>query len=453
MAKAHKTLFECTSCGAQSPKWLGKCPGCADWNSLVEAREVAPRSAGAARPAAQHPVPLSEVSVDAAARHRCGIEEFDRVLGGGVVAGSVVLIGGDPGIGKSTLLMQALVGFAQQGKSALYVTGEESAAQVALRARRVGMSPDVLLLATTELADVEAALAATHYDVVVIDSVQTLRTGELSAGPGSVAQLREVTGQLTQIAKQRNTAIFLIGHVTKDGGLAGPKVLEHLVDAVLSFEGDPSHAFRLVRSTKNRYAATHEVGVFEMVEEGLREVTDPSSLFIGERPGRAAGSVIVCTAEGSRSLLVEVQALVATAQYGSPRRVATGLDSQRLSVLLAVLERKAGVPVLDQDVFVSVAGGVRVDEPAVDLGLSVAIASALRERPVADGLAIFGEVGLAGEVRAVSRVAGRVAEARKMGLTRLVLPKANAQRLTSSEAKGIELLPVSTVEEALGVAF
>lgn len=452
MAKADKTLFECTSCGAQSPKWLGKCPGCADWNSLVEVRH-APAKATASRGDAQKPVALGEISTDAVERHRCGIDEFDRVLGGGVVVGSVVLLGGDPGIGKSTLLMQALVGLAKQGKRALYVTGEESAAQVALRARRIGMSPDVLLLASTELTDVEDALAAEHFDVVVIDSVQTLRSAELAAAPGSVAQLREVAGQLTRLAKRSGTAMFLIGHVTKDGGLAGPKVLEHLVDAVLSFEGDPTHAFRLVRSTKNRYAPTHEVGVFEMVEEGLREVSDPSSLFIGERPGRAAGSVIVCTAEGSRSLLVEVQALVATAQYGSPRRVATGLDGQRLAVLLAVLERKAGVPVLDQDVFVNAAGGVRVDEPAVDLGLSVAVASALRERPLAEGVAIFGEVGLAGEVRAVSRAVGRVAEARKMGLTRVLLPRANAERLTQTESAGIELVAVSTVAEALEFAF
>jgi len=452
MAKADKTLYECTSCGAQSPKWLGKCPGCADWNSLVEVRH-APAARGGPRGDAQKPIALGDVSTDVAERHRSGIDEFDRVLGGGVVVGSVVLLGGDPGIGKSTLLMQALVGLAKQGKRALYVTGEESAAQVALRARRIGMSPDVLLLATTELSDVEDALVRDHYDVVVIDSVQTLRSAELSAAPGSVAQLREVAGQLTRTAKRRDTAMFLIGHVTKDGALAGPKVLEHLVDAVLSFEGDPTHAFRLVRSTKNRYAPTHEVGVFEMVEEGLREVPDPSSLFIGERPGRAAGSVIVCTAEGSRSLLVEVQALVASAQYGSPRRVATGLDGQRLAVLLAVLEKKAGVPVLDQDVFVSAAGGVRVDEPAVDLGVCLAVASALREKPLAEATAIFGEVGLAGEVRAVSKAVARVAEAKKMGLVRVLLPRANADRLTKSEATGIEIVAVSTVDEALAAGF
>lgn len=454
MAKVGKTLYECTACGAQSPKWLGRCSGCGGWNTLEEVRAPsAPRGGGGRAGAAAHPVPLGEVSTRPERRHPCGIAELDRVLGGGIVEGSVVLIGGDPGIGKSTLLMQAMAGLSAAGKRVLYVTGEESEAQVALRARRIGLSPEVMLLATTELSDVEAALQGEHYDVAVIDSVQTLRSPELAGAAGSVGQLREVAAQLTGMAKRGDTAMFLIGHVTKEGALAGPKVLEHLVDAVLSFEGDPSHAYRLVRSVKNRFAPTHEVGVFEMVQEGLREVADPSSLFIDERPRRAAGSVVVCSAAGTRPLLVEVQALVAPAQYGSSRRVATGLDAQRLSLLLAVLHRKAGVPVLDQDVFISAAGGVRVDEPAVDLALCLAVVSSLRERPLREGTAAFGEVGLAGEVRAVSRAAQRIAEARKMGLSQVILPRTDAARLSPAEAEGIELLPVASVEDAIQHAF
>ena len=333
----------------------------------------------------------------------------------------VVLIGGDPGIGKSTLLMQVLLSAARGGQRVLYVTGEESAAQVALRARRLGPFDGAHLLATTELSDVLAALDAAAYSLVVIDSIQTIRTPDLPSAPGSVAQLRESASRSIEQAKQSGAAMFLIGHVTKDGSLAGPKVLEHLVDVVLSFEGDNTHAFRLVHGQKNRFGPTHEVGVFEMVAEGLREVADPSAMFMAERPERAPGSVVVPTVAGSRPLLVEVQALVAPAQYGAPRRVVTGLDGNRLALLLAVLQRKAGVHVLDLDVFASAAGGARVDEPAVDLALCAAVVSALRERALLPATLAFGEVGLTGELRAVPRTALRVAEARKLGFTRIVL--------------------------------
>jgi DNA repair protein RadA/Sms len=453
MARADKVVYECSECGAQTPKWLGRCGECGAWNTLVEARAKAAAAAKPAGAASRTPTALDSVLADEARRAPTGIAELDRVLGGGMVAGAVVLIGGDPGIGKSTLLMQALLSASRLGQRVLYVTGEESASQVALRARRLGHSGGAMLLATTDLADVLWALEHETYALVVIDSIQTIRSAELQSGVGSVAQLREVASRLIDQAKQRGAGMFLIGHVTKDGALAGPKVLEHLVDVVLSFEGDNTHAYRLVRGQKNRFGPTHEVGVFEMVEDGLREVPDPSTLFIAERPDRAAGSVVVPTAEGSRPMLVEVQALVAPAQYGAPRRVVTGLDSNRLAVLLAVLQRKAGVHVLDLDVFASVAGGARVDEPAVDLALCAAVVSAMREKPLAPGVLAFGEVGLTGELRAVPRAAMRVAEARKLGFTRIVLPKACAEQLSPAERKGVTLLAAERLDDALAQLF
>ena len=335
------------------------------------------------------------------------------------------------------------------------MTGEESAAQIALRARRLE-SPgvnDVVVQATTDLEDVEAAIARDQPDVAVVDSIQTIRSGDLESAAGSVGQLREVTARLVDLAKRTGVAMFLIGHVTKDGAIAGPKLLEHLVDTVLSFEGDRTHAFRLVRTTKNRFGPAQEVAVFEMVREGLREVPDPSALFLAERPRAAAGSLVVPTAEGSRPLLVEVQALVAPAVYGAARRVATGLDGNRLAILLAVLERKADVHVLDRDVFASVAGGARVEEPALDLALAIAVVSSLRERAVAPDLVVFGEVGLAGEIRAVPRAAPRLAESRKMGFRRAIIPRGNAQRLTAEERDGIEVVEVGSLVDALRAAL
>jgi len=462
MARVGKSLYECSECGAQSPKWLGRCTECGAWNTLVESVARPAGRSGEARSDARLPQSLDAVTAEHVPRVPTSLPELDRVLGGGLVRGAVVLIGGDPGIGKSTLLLQSLLGMAAAGRRVLYASGEESAAQVALRARRLApgggnvaapTAQDVQLLATTELADVITALGAERYDAVVVDSIQTLRAGELQSAPGSVAQLREVSARLIELAKARDTALWVIGHVTKDGSLAGPKVLEHLVDVVLSFEGDPTHAYRLVRGQKNRFGATHEVAVFEMASEGLREVEEPSALFLSERPERAAGSAVAATAEGSRPMLVEVQALVCPAQFGAPRRVATGLDHNRLAVLLAVLQRKAGVHVLDQDVFASVAGGLRVDEPAVDLALCAAIVSALREKPLSPGLIAFGEVGLTGELRAVPRAALRIGEARKLGLTRVVLPKGNADALTKAERAGVELMPAARLDEALALSF
>ena len=461
MAKA-KTVYVCGECGHSAARWLGRCPACNAWNSLAEERE---RPVTATRLSARSPVmpgggrvgpiPLSEVQPDAARRMPCGISELDRVLGGGPVAGGVVLVGGDPGIGKSTLLLQALAGLAERGERTLYVSGEESSAQVALRAERLisAAVKHVQVLATTELEDIEQALEQQAVGVVVVDSIQTMRTAALESAAGSVGQLREVTARLVDIAKQRGIALFLIGHVTKEGAIAGPKVLEHLVDTVLSFEGDSTLSYRLVRATKNRFGPAHELGVFEMQREGLAEVKDPSRLFLSERPQHASGSLVVPTAQGQRPLLVEVQALVAPAAYGSARRVATGLDPSRLAILLAVLDRKAHVQVLDQDVFVSVVGGARVDEPAVDLALCVAITSSLRDRPVPHDLVVFGEVGLTGEVRAVPRAAQRLQEAKKLGFTRAVMPEGCLEHLRPPERAGLKLEGVRDLGDALRCVF
>ncbi|NLY94557.1 MAG: DNA repair protein RadA [Myxococcales bacterium] len=449
-----KTAYVCQSCGANFPRWLGRCSSCGEWSSLVEERveTTAPTTKVAADVRAPR---LDEVQAESARRYPTGIGELDRALGGGPVAGGVILLGGDPGIGKSTLLMQALGALCRTGHEALYVTGEESAAQVALRAKRIGGEgiEKVRILATNALEEAEAAIEALGVTVAVVDSIQTLRAAELTSPMGSVGQLREATSRLIEIAKRRHIALFLIGHVTKEGAIAGPKVLEHLVDTVLSFEGDRAHAFRMVRATKNRFGPAQEVGVFEMIREGLREVPDPSALFLAERPSHASGSLVSPTAEGTRPLLVEVQALVSPAAYGSARRVASGLDGNRLAILLAVLERKAGLLLADHDVFASIAGGVRVDERSIDLALSIAIASSFRNVPAPPELAVFGEVGLAGEVRAVPRPGPRVAEAKKLGFKRVVLPMLSAEQLSAEERRGVELVPVRSIGEAIDASL
>lgn len=455
MAKT-KTSWVCSACGAKFPRWMGRCSTCDAWSTLEEEVVRAPTSAGAKeRTGSSRAVALRDVSTEDAHRLPTGLGELDRALGGGPVRGGVILLGGDPGIGKSTLLMQALAGLAARKHRVLYVTGEESASQVALRARRLGGEgmDDVRILATTELEDAEGAIVSEVPDVAVIDSIQTLRAASLGSSPGSVSQLREVAGRVVDLAKRHGIATFLIGHVTKEGTLAGPKVLEHLVDTVLAFEGDRSHAFRVVRATKNRFGPAQEIGVFEMDRDGLREVPDPSALFLAERPIDAPGSVVVPTAEGTRPLLVELQALVAPALYGAARRVVSGVDGNRLAILLAVLDRKADVRVLERDVFASVAGGARVDERAMDLALALAVVSSFRQRPLTPKLAVFGEVGLAGEVRAVPRPGPRIAEARKLGFARVILPRANAERLTKEERAGVKLVPVSSLGEALEVAL
>ena len=452
MAKA-KSVYSCTECGATSPKWQGQCPGCGQWNTLVETvAEAAPsanRYAGsfAALGGAGGLQQLAAIKPREEPRQPTGIEEFDRVLGGGLVAGGVVLIGGDPGIGKSTLLLQALARLAERRQNVVYVSGEESGEQVALRARRLQLPVDGLqLLAEINLEKILAALAGLRPAVAVIDSIQTLWSDALQSAPGSVAQVRECSAQLTRFAKQSGTCVILVGHVTKDGALAGPRVLEHIVDTVLYFEGDTHSSFRLIRAFKNRYGAVNELGVFAMTDKGLRGVSNPSALFLSQHATEVSGSCVLVTQEGTRPLLVEVQALVDAAHSPSPRRLTVGLESTRLAMLLAVLHRHAGIVCFDQDVFVNAVGGVRIQEPAADLAVLLAIVSSLRSRPLPAKMVAFGEVGLAGEIRPAPRGQERLKEAAKLGFTHALVPKANAPK---QAIKGIEVIALERVEQAV----
>ncbi|WP_019936210.1 DNA repair protein RadA [Bordetella sp. FB-8] len=450
MAKS-RTLFVCSECGGTSLKWQGKCPHCNAWNTLDETIEPAAAAGGAHRYAplaASAPVrSLADIEARETPRQPTGLDEFDRVLGGGLVPGAVVLIGGDPGIGKSTLLLQALASLSE-AVPVLYVTGEESAEQVALRARRLGLATTdkVDLLAEIRLDAIQAAVAERKPAVAVIDSIQTLYSGELTAAPGSVSQVRECAAQLTRLAKQTGIAIVMIGHVTKDGALAGPRVLEHIVDTVLYFEGDTHSSFRLVRAFKNRFGAVNELGVFAMTDRGLRGVANPSALFLSQHPQQVAGSCVMATQEGTRPLLVEVQALVDASHAPNPRRLSVGLEGNRLAMLLAVLHRHAGVSTYDQDVFVNAVGGVRITEPAADLPVLLAIMSSLRDKPLPRGLVAFGEVGLAGEIRPAPRGQERLREAAKLGFSTALVPKANAPR---QAIEGLEIWAVDRLDAAL----
>lgn len=441
MATKSKTLYVCQSCGATSPKWQGQCPGCAEWNTLVESipetRSASRFQSLAADGAVRQ---LHEVEVAELPRTPTGIAELDRVLGGGLVPGGVVLIGGDPGIGKSTLLLQVLTQVAAVRK-VLYVSGEESPQQIALRAHRLDLAAaQVSLYAEIGLEKILAALERERPQVVVIDSIQTLFSDALTSAPGSVAQVRECAAQLTRFAKRHGTTILLVGHVTKEGSLAGPRVLEHIVDAVLYFEGDTHSSFRMIRAIKNRFGAVNELGVFAMTDKGLREVSNPSALFLSQHRQPVAGACVLVTQEGTRPLLVEVQALVDDAHAPQPRRLAVGVEQNRLALLLAVLHRHAGVAVFDQDVFVNAVGGVRINEPAADLAVLLAIVSSLKDRPLPEKLVVFGEVGLAGEVRPVQRGQERLREAAKLGFTHAIVPKANRPR------QPIEGMTVTSVE-------
>jgi DNA repair protein RadA/Sms len=445
-----KTKYVCQSCGAESPKWMGQCPGCQDWNTLVETREES--AAGAAHRYAAvvgtaHLQRLSDVEARELPRVPTGVAEFDRVLGGGLVSGGVVLIGGDPGIGKSTLLLQALAAMSQSAR-VLYVTGEESADQVALRARRLSLSsPDVDLLAEIRLEVIEDTLKQTPPPAVaVIDSIQTIYTSALSSAPGSVSQVRECAAQLTRMAKQSGVPIVMIGHVTKDGALAGPRVLEHIVDTVLYFEGDTHSSFRLIRAFKNRFGAVNELGVFAMTDRGLKGVANPSALFLSQHAEQVAGSCVMATQEGSRPLLVEIQALVDGANMPNPRRLALGLEGHRLAMLLAVLHRHGGVATADQDVFVNAVGGVKITEPAADLPILLAILSSLRDKPMPAGLVCFGEVGLAGEVRPAPRGQERLKEAAKLGFSVAIIPAANAPK---QPIEGLKVIAVNRLSQAI----
>ncbi|HKV44466.1 MAG TPA: DNA repair protein RadA [bacterium] len=445
-----RVVYVCQECGYESAKWLGRCPACDAWNTLVEEPIAQPpgRAARLRTGPAGAPTPIAEVALDHESRLEVGIGEIDRVLGGGLVPGSLVLLGGDPGIGKSTLALQVAQRLAA-ARTVLYVSGEESVRQTKMRAARLGVdAPRLLVLAETNLEEIGAQVAQVAPSLLVIDSIQTVYRPDLPAAPGSVGQIRECTGDLLRVAKaEGGPAVLIVGHVTKEGAIAGPRVLEHMVDTVLYFEGERHHAYRLLRVTKNRFGSTNEIGIFAMSGRGLTEVSDPSALFLSERPLDAPGSVVVCAVEGSRPLLLEMQALVTRTPFGFPRRTAAGVDTNRMLLLLAVLEKRAGLHLATFDVYVSVAGGVRVDEPAVDLGVAAAVASSHRERPTDPGTVVVGEVGLGGEVRAVSRIGGRIAEAAKLGFRRMILPKANLTGV--DEPAGVELVGVAHIREAL----
>ena len=417
--------FTCSDCGTTSGRWLGRCPGCGAFGTLVEELHGSATDSASARPA--QPIPIGDVSVDEAERIVTGVSELDRVLGGGLVPASLVLVGGEPGVGKSTLLLSALGAIARGGRRALLVTGEESSAQVALRAARLGGAEAVEILAETELDVVCATLESLRPDVCVIDSVQTLHASALGSAPGSVAQVREAAGRLLRVAKEAGVATVLVGHVTKDGAVAGPRVLEHLVDCVLQFEGDRYHEHRILRATKNRFGSTNELGVFEMTAAGLVGVPDPSALFGTTRPGEV-GAAVGCALEGTRPILLEVQALVAPTDLAMPRRVGTGVDPKRLAMIVAVLGRHAGVALASADVFVNVAGGMRIEEPGADLAVALAIASAARGTPVREGLAAFGEIGLTGRLRQASQAERRLEECAKLGVVTVVAPEGTTGR-------------------------
>ena len=453
MAK-EKTVYVCSDCGGTSPKWQGKCPSCNAWNTLIEssAESSAPaknRFASLAKTA--EVAILGDIDAVDMARTPTGHEELDRVLGGGMVEGGVVLIGGDPGIGKSTLLLQALDGLQRAGVPTLYVTGEESGAQVALRSRRLGLdNSQVKVLAEIQLDKILSTLNATRPAVAVIDSIQTVYSEQLTSAPGSVAQVRECAAHLTRAAKGSGTCVVLVGHVTKEGALAGPRVLEHMVDTVLYFEGDTHSSFRLVRAIKNRFGAVNEIGVFAMTEKGLKGVSNPSAIFLSQHAVPVPGSCVLVTVEGTRPMLVEIQALVDNGGP-SPRRLSVGLDRDRLALLLAVLHRHAGVDCMDQDVFVNAVGGVRISEPAADLAVMLAITSSLRGKPLPKGFIAFGEVGLAGEVRPAPRGQERLREAAKLGFSVAVVPKANAPKKGSRDIEGLTIHAVERIEEAMEV--
>ncbi|WP_453992482.1 DNA repair protein RadA [Bacillus nitroreducens] len=450
MAKT-KTKFTCQSCGYESAKWMGKCPGCSSWNSLVEETLHKPTRKGAfahSSPTVQSkPSPITSIETVNEPRMFTTNKEFNRVLGGGIVHGSLVLIGGDPGIGKSTLLLQVSSQLAKQNK-VLYISGEESVKQTKLRADRLGVSSDQLyVLAETDLEFISQTITELKPSFVVIDSIQTIYHSEITSAPGSVSQVRECTAELMRIAKTNGIAIFIVGHVTKEGNIAGPRLLEHMVDTVLYFEGERHHTYRILRAVKNRFGSTNEMGIFEMKEKGLEEVANPSEIFLEERSAGAAGSTVVASMEGTRPVLVEIQALISPTSFGNPRRMATGIDHNRVSLLMAVLEKRAGFLLQNQDAYLKVAGGVKLDEPAIDLAVALSIASSFRDQPTNPADIIIGEVGLTGEIRRVSRIEQRVQEAAKLGFKRVILPERNLGGWTIP--KGIEVIGVSDIRQAI----
>ncbi len=452
MAK-KKTLFCCSGCGYESHKWLGRCPGCGEWNSMSEFAP-APQKKSSVQAVQTRVVPLGEIQPVDEERSVTGISEFDRVLGGGVVSGSVVLLGGDPGIGKSTLLLQAAARLAGS-KNVFYASGEESLHQVKMRARRLGIKESFFTAAVTDLDDLLQNTKSIKPAVLVVDSVQSIYRSELEGVPGSVSQVREVAAELIRLAKDNNIAVFLVGHVTKEGTMAGPRLLEHMVDCVLYLEGDRYHSFRILRGVKNRFGSTNEIGVFMMENEGMVEVTNPSHLFLNQRREQSAGAVVTASMEGTRPLLVEIQSLVAPTSYPTPKRTSAGIDLNRVALVLAVLEKHAGISFFGLDTFVNVVGGVRLYETAGDVALALSLASSLKGKPLNGDTVAVGEVGLTGEIRPVSRIRQRLNEARKLGFKRLILPEANRAELkeNSGEFRGLQLVGIDTIKEAVGVAL
>lgn len=455
MTKASNSIFVCQSCGYESRKWLGKCPECGEWNSLVEERVVkTKKGAGRAgfRLREAKAISYAEIESQDDTRVSSGVTEFDRVLGGGIVPGTLVLLGGDPGIGKSTLLLQVADKLSASGANVLYVSGEESERQIKLRGERLRIAaPNLLLLPETNLENILREIERVKPSAVIIDSIQTTFSSEIESAPGSISQIREVAAQLLLLAKTRGVPIFLIGHVTKEGSIAGPRALEHIVDTVLYFEGERHHNHRIVRATKNRFGAANEVGVFEMTNSGLAPVANPSQMFLAERPADAAGSVVTACMEGTRPVLVEIQALVSSSKYGTGRRMTQGVDQNRVALMIAMLEKRAGMQLLGDDVFVNIAGGLDVDEPAVDLGLVTAIASSFRNQPIDAHTAVFGEVGLTGEVRGASQASVRAREAQALGFKKIVMPASNTSGL--EKLLGLRIVGVRSVDEALGELF
>lgn len=454
MAKVSGTIFFCTECGFESSKWMGQCPGCKTWNSFVEEpreknaknkKSTIKQSMGMQK---NEPVELSKVSLEDSKRISTKMQELDRVLGGGIVQGSLTLVGGDPGIGKSTLLLQVCKNLSDDGFKVLYVSGEESLKQIKIRGDRIGQfSENLLLLCETDLQSISEHIKRLTPAVVIIDSIQTMYNEEVSSAPGSVSQVRESTGVLLQLAKGLNVSVFVVGHVTKEGTVAGPRVLEHMVDTVLYFEGDRHASYRILRGVKNRFGSTNEIGVFEMQKEGLVEVKNPSQFMLDGRPENASGSVVSCSMEGTRPLLLEIQALVCRSNFGNPRRQANGTDFNRVNLLMAVLEKRAGLQLGDCDAYVNLAGGIKISEPAIDLAIVVAIASSYKNRAVSDKMIFIGEIGLSGEVRSVNMIENRVQEAKKLGFTSCVIPAGCMERI--KDIKGIKLIPVSNVTEAI----
>ena len=445
--------FICQNCGNSSPRWIGKCPSCGEWNSYIEERIDARKTSYDRQNIKSNSVLISDIKGGREKRITTNIGELDRVLGGGIVPGSVVLIGGDPGIGKSTLALQMLGKISSNNVDAIYVTGEESPDQVKLRAERTGAISDRLfVLPENILENILEELAKLNPQVAVIDSIQTMYTEDFPSAAGSVGQIRECTSKLMQYAKKNGCTIFLIGHVTKEGTIAGPKVLEHLVDTVFYFEGERDHPYRILRAVKNRFGSTNEIGVFEMQGTGLQEVKNPSEIFLSERPIGASGSVVTPSIEGTRPILVEIQALVSPCNFGVPRRTTIGIDYNRVSLLVAVLEKRAGLNILSQDIFMNVAGGVRIEEPAIDLGISAALASSFLNKPIDSEIVVFGEVGLSGEIRGVPQVELRLKESEKLGFKRCVLPQVNLERLKRSDDE-MSLIGVNSIEKAIEVLF